>query len=92
MVGSLRVTTSMKQRKLHLGYRNIKVEGEQLTGHEFHYSSLIKSDVSSVGEITNSRGETVPTQLVKERGVLASYLHFYFGADEQFDLIMKWMR
>lgn len=92
MVGSLKVTTSMKQRKLHLGYRKIEIEGEQLIGHEFHYSSLVESDVSSIGEITDSRDEKVPTRLVKERGVLASYLHFYFGADEQFDLIMKWMR
>ena len=92
MVGSLKVTTSMKQRKLHLGYRNIDIAGERLIGHEFHYSSLVEADVRSVGEITDSRDEKVPTRPVKEGGVLASYLHFYFGADDQFDLIMKWMR
>lgn len=91
MVGALDVTTSMKHRKLHLGYRKIKVQGETLIGHEFHYSSLMRSKVSTIGETTNIRDEVVPTQLVKERGILASYLHFYFGADEQFDILWKWI-
>lgn len=91
MVGALEVSTSMKHRKLHLGYRKIKVEGETLIGHEFHYSSLVRSQVSTIGEITDARDEHIPTQLVKERGILASYLHFYFGADKQFDLLWKWI-
>ena len=91
MVGALDVTTSMKNRKLHLGYRKIKVDGSEMIGHEFHYSSLVTSNVSTIGEVTNIRNEEVPTKLVKEGSILASYLHFYFGEDKEFDVLWKWI-
>ena len=92
MVGALDITTSMKNRKLHLGYRKIKVEGQEMIGHEFHYSSMMTSNESiSIGEVTNIRNEEVATKLVKKGGILASYLHFYFGADKDFDVLWKWI-
>jgi cobyrinic acid a,c-diamide synthase len=49
MAGLLGVETSFKQRKLHLGYRRVRLlvdsalgsEGTVLFGHEFHYASLV---------------------------------------------------
>lgn len=91
MVGVLKSTTSMKQRKMHLGYRKVSVENEELRGHEFHYSSLTSSEIKTVGETKNIRDEHVPMQLFKEKGILASYHHFYLGTDEQFERIYKWI-
>jgi len=65
MAGVLDVATSMKHRKLHLGYRKIKVQDEELIGHEFHYSSLVTSNVPTIGGITNIRDEVVPVKLTK---------------------------
>lgn len=92
MVGALNVKTSMKQRKLHLGYRIASWKDTQLMGHEFHYSSLVEDEVNIVGELKNIRGLKVPTKLMKEKGVLASYQHFYFGDDEQFERLYKWIK
>jgi len=91
MVGALDLKTSMKTRKLHLGYRKATYNGQQLNGHEFHYSCLFENRTNTIGEIQNIRGEYVSTQLIKEKGVLASYQHFYFGDDEQFERIYKWI-
>ncbi|PHR26580.1 MAG: cobyrinic acid a,c-diamide synthase [Fluviicola sp.] len=91
MVGALKSITSMKKRKMHLGYRKISLEGEELIGHEFHYSSLTHSEVNTVGETKNIRDENVPMQLFKEKGILASYHHFYFGTEVQFQRIYKWI-
>jgi cobyrinic acid a,c-diamide synthase len=49
MAGLLGVETSFKRRKLHLGYRRVRLladsalgsEGTVLFGHEFHYASLM---------------------------------------------------
>jgi cobyrinic acid a,c-diamide synthase len=51
MAGLLGVETSFKRRKLHLGYRRVRLlsdsalgkEGTVLFGHEFHYASLLSS-------------------------------------------------
>ena len=91
MAGVLDVATSMKHRKLHLGYRKIKVQDEELIGHEFHYSSLVTSNVPTIGEITNIRNEVVPVKLMNQGGVLDSYLHFYFGVDKDFDVLWNWI-
>lgn len=92
MVGALTNRTSMKQRKLHLGYRLIQVGDATLKGHEFHYSSLLEGATHCVGSVTNVRGEAVATKLFKQGGVLASYNHFYFGTTEQFQLLWEWMK
>ncbi|MCH2225302.1 MAG: cobyrinate a,c-diamide synthase [Crocinitomicaceae bacterium] len=91
MVGALRAVTSMKQRKMHLGYRKVSVGNEELRGHEFHYSSLISSNTPTIGKTKNIRDEPVSMQLFKEKGILASYHHFYLGTDEQFERIYKWI-
>lgn len=91
MVGALKSTTSMKQRKMHLGYRKVSVDNEELRGHEFHYSSLTSSENTTIGETKNIRDEPVLMQLFKEKGILASYHHFYFGTGAQFERIYRWI-
>jgi cobyrinic acid a,c-diamide synthase len=54
MLGLLPVETSFAQRKLHLGYRQMRLlvdtpfgaVGAALRGHEFHYASIIAEDES----------------------------------------------
>ena len=69
MAGLLPLTTSFAQRKLHLGYRRIELladtpigkAGSLLTGHEFHYSSLIESgDAAALFTATDARGQHLP--------------------------------
>ncbi|MCH2229509.1 MAG: cobyrinate a,c-diamide synthase [Crocinitomicaceae bacterium] len=91
MVGVLKSATSMKQRKMHLGYRKVSVDNEELRGHEFHYSSLTSTELKTIGETKNIRDEYVPMQLYKEKGILASYHHFYMGTNAQFERIFKWI-
>jgi cobyrinic acid a,c-diamide synthase len=51
MAGLLGVETSFARRKLHLGYRRVRLlaqsalgeAGQVLLGHEFHYASLMSS-------------------------------------------------
>ena len=88
MVGALPLATSMEAMKLTLGYRKIRWGGQELIGHEFHYSSVIeKEKIPSVGEIYNMRGQAVNTRLYQSGNILASYIHLYFGDDRQFSVV-----
>ena len=40
MAGILDCTTSIQEKKLHLGYRTLTLDGQTLKGHEFHYSQF----------------------------------------------------
>jgi len=40
MAGVLDIATSMQPKKLTLGYRTVRLNGENMRGHEFHYSQL----------------------------------------------------
>ena len=88
MVGALPLATSMEAMRLRLGYRKIRWGGQELIGHEFHYSSVIeKEKIPSVGEIYNMRGQAVNTRLYQSGNILASYIHLYFGDDRQFSVV-----
>ena len=90
MAGVLPLATSMEAMKLRLGYRKIRWGGQELIGHEFHYSSVTeKEKIPSVGEIYNMRGQAVNTRLYQSGNILASYIHLYFGDDRQFEIIIK---
>jgi cobyrinic acid a,c-diamide synthase len=62
MAGLLGMSTSFSRRKLHLGYRNVRLidhgclgpAGTRLRGHEFHYASV------------DRRGEDAPFALVSD--------------------------
>ncbi len=85
MVNAMDTATSMRQRKLHLGYRTAQLGETTLLGHEFHYSTLQDSGISTKLETLNIRNEPTDCYIYKDRGILGSYMHFYFGSDEQFE-------
>lgn len=77
--GFLPRQATMENMKLHLGYRNIKLNGHEFRGHEFHYSRLLPEgpELATVGEITNTRGTKADTLIYRKQQVVASYIHFY---------------
>ncbi|MEM9340313.1 MAG: cobyrinate a,c-diamide synthase [Bacteroidota bacterium] len=90
MVGALDFSTSMESMKLSLGYRKIQWEGNELRGHEFHYSVGEElGEMNSLGRVTNIRDREVQTKLYLTTNILASYIHLYFGDDETLDRMMS---
>ena len=77
--GFLPRQATMENMKLHLGYRNIKLNGHEFRGHEFHYSRLLPEgpELATVGKITNARGTKADTLIYRKQQVVASYIHFY---------------
>ncbi|WP_207421245.1 cobyrinate a,c-diamide synthase [Desertivirga brevis] len=86
MVGFLPLSTSMVVPKLHLGYREMVMEGLHIKGHEFHYSSCSKSEEVTALEckIMNAKGAEVDTKIFKIQSTIASYIHFYWAEDPSF--------
>lgn len=84
MCGFLDIETSMKEAKLSLGYRTIKINGKIGKGHEFHYSTCKELGVIyQIGEAQNAKGEKVNTPIYKQKNVTASYVHFYWGENSE---------
>ena len=71
MAGLLGLVTSFEKRKMNLGYRKAKTlssilslqKGDIISGHEFHYSTIIDQPDPPLAEITDAKNE-----LVKETG------------------------
>ena len=71
MAGLLGLVTSFEKRKMNLGYRKAKIlssilslqKGDIISGHEFHYSTIIDQPDPPLAEITDAKNE-----LVKETG------------------------
>ena len=82
MVDFLNMETTMKKGKLSLGYRRVQIDATTLYGHEFHYSSCVeKSGINSIGEVMNAKGIKVNTPIYRQKNVIASYIHFYWGGN-----------
>jgi cobyrinic acid a,c-diamide synthase len=80
MVGLFNYSTSFKQMKLHLGYRQVFIGKEILKGHEFHYSELVNNSCSKGNyEVQNARGKKVDMAVFRYKKVWASYMHLYLG-------------
>lgn len=79
------ITNREGERKLSLGYRQLIYKGQQLRGHEFHYTQIAGSSdengnmLSSVAQMKDAKGRIVPTSLFRYKNVLASYVHLYWG-------------
>lgn len=73
-------STSFENMKLHLGYREIPLNGIRLKGHEFHYSKLIRNNsVAQFSEVLTSRGLPVDMPVFRYKNCWASYMHLYLG-------------
>ena len=82
MCGVFNISTSFENKQLHLGYRQINLDGFELKGHEFHYSNLIQHEPSNVNiEVKNARGIPVGMPVLRYKNCWASYMHLYLGEE-----------
>lgn len=82
-----RISFRKADRHLSLGYRRWTIDGIEMRGHEFHYSQFIGTKPTSTYEIFNARGEQVPSPIIQQDGVWASYIHL--GAEAFRQLTIK---
>jgi cobyrinic acid a,c-diamide synthase len=83
MLGLLRLETSFAARKLHLGYRRAELlvscvlgeRGGTVSGHEFHYSSVLAEEGQKLLSVTNADREPVPAHGLRRGNVTGSFLH-----------------
>jgi len=93
MAGLLGLVTSYASRKMHLGYRRAvlaqpipgQTAGAALSGHEFHYSTILDQPDAPLASVTDATGATVPETGSCRRqagGGLSSgtYFHLIAGA------------
>ena len=83
MAGLLGLVTSYAQRKMHLGYRRATLlapmggvaAGASLTGHEFHYSTILDQPDARLAEVTDAEGNAVPESGSYRGHVSGSFFH-----------------
>ena len=73
------ITARKADRRLSLGYRRFVLDGKEYRGHEFHYTQFLGEAPTSVVQVYNAKGEPVDTPVFRQKGVMASYAHVYFG-------------
>lgn len=69
------VSARKADRRLSLGYRRFELEGQEVRGHEFHYTQFAQPAPASVVQVMNAKGEPVATPILRSGNVLASYTH-----------------
>ncbi len=87
MIGAIPVTSSMEARRLHLGYREVAAcgdgpllcAGEQVRGHEFHWSALQEppGEESAAYRVVNQNNRP---EGFRKGSVWASYVHVHLGS------------
>ncbi len=88
MCGVIPTSTTMRDARLSLGYRRVKIGIYNFKGHEFHYSRLTDPDVlPSVGSQFNVRGEKVNTPVYHYKNMYAGYTHLYWG---EYGILKLW--
>lgn len=87
MCGVFPLKASMKNVRLKLGYRRVKFDNFEISGHEFHYSDILDlSGLPSVAQQYNIRSEKVATPVYRYKNVFAGYTHFYWAETDIFKL------
>ncbi len=84
MVGLLGLETSFAARKMNLGYRKAELieacplgsPGDILTGHEFHYASVLASPDAPLFTLQNSDGEKLADGGSRRGHATGSFFHF----------------
>lgn len=92
MTGLLAQSATMENMKLRLGYRTLRYNNEILYGHEFHYSHILSSSISSVAAAFTAKGVPVETPLYRLGNVLAGYTHLYWGDPSRNRWFMDYLR
>lgn len=84
MAGLLGLETSYEKRRLHLGYRRAKLfsdgplgpAGAMLTGHEFHYATILATgDDAPLAEVTDAHGGAPAPDGSRRGRVSGSFFH-----------------
>lgn len=89
LAGVLPIDTTMKDKRIYVGYRKMKLGKVEWFGHECHYSRIIDdSDLTVIGNQTNAREQQVETEVYKWKNVRAGYTHWYWGERD----IMDWWK
>jgi cobyrinic acid a,c-diamide synthase len=95
MAGVFPFETEMKKGRSHLGYREILLKencilgkkGDKLKGHEFHYSEIKDSSLSTVQgsrfRIKDNKGKDIQDEGYIFKNTLASYIHIHFGSNSE---------
>lgn len=92
MCGVLPQKATMEGKRLHIGYRRFEYAGNELSGHEFHYSKVVCEDnpeegiLRSAAKLYNAQGMEVPTPLYRYKNLIAGYTHLYWGNSNIIDL------
>ncbi len=92
MCGVLPFRATMENARLHLGYRQMTIDGRVIRGHEFHYSSVcdetMDTEVLRYCIQQSAKGVPVETPLYRYKNVLAGYTHWYW-AENSFESLWK---
>ncbi|HBR21258.1 MAG TPA: cobyrinate a,c-diamide synthase [Nitrospiraceae bacterium] len=106
MAGVFPFETEMKKGRSHLGYREIILKedcilgkkGNELKGHEFHYSEIrnsaeaqkrrsaegnVEERLKHAYSVTNGSGKELQPEGYRICNTLASYIHIHFGSDSE---------
>ncbi len=84
MAGLLPLVTSFAARKLHLGYRALRLavdcpigaKNSLVRGHEFHYASIIgQGEAESLGEVTDANGNSLGSAGMVSGNVTGTFFH-----------------
>lgn len=90
LAGALPFMIDDDHRKMTLGYRQFEYNGQQLRGHEFHYTQMKYEPgvepLSSVACVYNAKGQLVNTPVFRYKNLIASYTHLYWGEINLFKL------
>jgi len=82
MAGLLRLETSFADRRLHLGYRQVRAAGSDgewpsgdWAGHEFHYATTLRADGAPFLDAWDAEGTALPPMGLKAGPVRGSFAH-----------------
>jgi cobyrinic acid a,c-diamide synthase len=83
MTGLLGLETSFANRRLHLGYRRVRLraacllgaEGTEMLGHEFHYASTVSASGAPLVDCRDATGAEVPEQGTRQGSVTGTFFH-----------------
>lgn len=87
MCNVLPFKATMKDARLHLGYRTMNIlsaNGKEmiLKGHEFHYSEVQDTDAPGIDKLCcqrSAKGIAVNTAIYKYKNIVAGYTHWYWA-------------
>lgn len=69
------ITARQCDRRLSLGYRQFTLCGMGMRGHEFHYTRFADPQPPTAVQVYDARGNAVPTTVLFDGRVFASYTH-----------------